>query len=148
MQRQPVHSPCSWCSRHRATDCTDFPGLAGFGCTLVVQGHRVFWEEEHEVRDIVKHIIKLKVACTLKSALHSCRLSTRCQSGSGSPQALTKKRKITSEMEVAPHYTLFTLFTLFTRFTLSILFKQLCQSGSCSPQLAQIKAKSLKISNK
>ena len=67
---------------------------------------RVLWEEEHEGgRDIVKHIIKLKVTCTLKSALHSCRLSTRCQSGSGSPQALTKKRKIPSEMEVAPHYT-------------------------------------------
>ena len=79
---------------------------------------RVLWEEEHEVRDIVKHIIKLKVTCTLKSALHSCRLSTRCQSGSGSPQALTKKRKIPSEMEVAPHYTLFTLFTLFLLFKL------------------------------
>ena len=106
---------------------------------LVVQGHRVLREEEQELRDIVKHIIRLKVTCTLKSALHSCRLSTRCQSGSGSPQALTKKRKIPSEMEVAPHYTLFTLFTL---------FELLCQSGSCSPQLAQIKAKSLKISNK
>ena len=54
---------------------------------------RVLWEEEHEVRDIVKHIIKLKVTCTLKSALHSCRLSTQCQSGPGSPQVLTKKRK-------------------------------------------------------
>ena len=82
----------------------------------------MLWEEEQEVRDIVKHIIKLKVTCTLKSALHSCRLSTRCQSGSGSPQALTKKRKIPSEMEVAPHYTLLTLLTLFV---LSILFQLL-----------------------
>ena len=69
------------------------PGFCRFRLYLWLCKVRVLWEEEHEVRDIVKHIIKLKVTCTLKSALHSCRLSTQCQSGPGSPQVLTKKRK-------------------------------------------------------
>ena len=79
---------------------------------------RVLWEEEHKGgRDIVKHIIKLKVTCTLKSALHSCRLSTRCQSGSGSPQALTKKENTSRDGGSTALYTIYTVYTVYTVYT-------------------------------
>ena len=75
---------------------------------------RVLWEEEQEVRDVVKHIIKLKVTCTLKSALHSCRLSTQCQSGPGSPQALTKKENTSRDGGSTALYTVYTVYTVQT----------------------------------
>ena len=78
---------------------------------------RVLWEEEHEVRDIVKHIIKLKVTCTLKSALHSCRLSTQCQSGPGSPQALTKKENTSRDGGSTALYTVYTVYTVYAVYT-------------------------------
>ena len=87
---------------------------------------RVLWEEEQEVRDIVKHIIKLKVTCTLKSALHSCRLSTQCQSGSGSPQALTKKENTSRDGGSTALYTIHCLYCSHCLYCLRCLYCSKC----------------------